>query len=668
MTVREENTENIGDLIARHLAHCDNGTGTRLVELASASCGVSQAEVISGLVAKALHRNYLLIPKDTLAMTDDNASPTNLAAGGESLVSDGAHHLFISYRRADSQDAVNLIYDALVDSLGERSVFRDVEFMPLGRSIRDNIERIIASCEAVILVVGPSWMGGEPTGRRTRIWNENDYVRAEVEAAIKLGVRIIPLLIDGATLPDRARLPESVQPVCELPHYVVGPSSDSRACFEEISRVCSAISTKLSTQDGARSRTLRLPALDEDSLLAVRVLTTAAARLHDLCLAVMRRGADLWTLLSEDDEGENALVSSEKIVNEWLRFFGDGNDVSEETGGLPSSLDTIEETLTFCNDLIEKEGWESVQARFTRDMKLPAGEEVPNPNAMIASAITGGLQEQFAVIRKKTVPPRDVGYAIDVLERASRDLLDRHWRKVYITKRKGDRGLFDLRIERVLRRSLGNNAIFYEEAEMAEGDESIDKARERMAGCRALIMFVDTDFQRLGSSPDECERLQNELRVALNANMSVVPVLLPGVETHAGESYPRWVLDLFAFNIARVRPEPDFSQDIKRLLRFCRTVVNPSVGYCGVPFPLDLSHAAVLSLRTLANSSDCLQRFAIAIGTGDLTPADFSAEHADTVRRSILTVRIWCNYFKIEVASDRFMEKFDLPLMFLGPP
>ena len=43
-----------------------------------------------------------------------------------------------------------------------------------------------------------------------RLTEQGDYVRIEIETALKAGVEIIPLLIDGAKMPSRRELPGSI--------------------------------------------------------------------------------------------------------------------------------------------------------------------------------------------------------------------------------------------------------------------------------------------------------------------------------------------------------------------------------------------------------------------------------------------------------------------------
>jgi uncharacterized protein (TIGR02594 family) len=58
--------------------------------------------------------------------------------------------------------------------------------------------------------VGPNWRGATPEGR-TRIDEDNDQVRIEVETALKKGIPVIPVLVGRSEIPSPAQLPDSLK-------------------------------------------------------------------------------------------------------------------------------------------------------------------------------------------------------------------------------------------------------------------------------------------------------------------------------------------------------------------------------------------------------------------------------------------------------------------------
>jgi hypothetical protein len=67
----------------------------------------------------------------------------------------------------------------------------------------------------VIALIGPTWLTTSlPNGQR-RLDAPDDVVRAELEIALRLGARVIPVLVGGAEMPKAAALPESLRPLAQ---------------------------------------------------------------------------------------------------------------------------------------------------------------------------------------------------------------------------------------------------------------------------------------------------------------------------------------------------------------------------------------------------------------------------------------------------------------------
>ena len=63
--------------------------------------------------------------------------------------------------------------------------------------------------KVMIAVIGPKWLGGR--GKDARINANNDPVRIELETALQQRMRIIPVLVSGATMPRASDLPQSLR-------------------------------------------------------------------------------------------------------------------------------------------------------------------------------------------------------------------------------------------------------------------------------------------------------------------------------------------------------------------------------------------------------------------------------------------------------------------------
>jgi hypothetical protein len=123
--------------------------------------------------------------------------------------------VFISYRREDSQDVTGRIYDRLVEHFSAANLFKDVDNIPQGSDFRRVLDDAIGQASAVLVVIGPKWLSAVEADGGRRLDNPADFVRLEVETALRKGLPIIPVLVGQARMPTPAELPQSLQ---ELPY------------------------------------------------------------------------------------------------------------------------------------------------------------------------------------------------------------------------------------------------------------------------------------------------------------------------------------------------------------------------------------------------------------------------------------------------------------------
>ena len=119
--------------------------------------------------------------------------------------------ILISYRREDSADVTGRIYDRLIQQFGRESVFKDVDSIPLGVDFRIYLDEQVAKCEVFLAVIGRDWMKNLGSTGKTRLDDPRDFVRIEIESALKRQIPVIPVLVSGATIPLAERLPASLQ-------------------------------------------------------------------------------------------------------------------------------------------------------------------------------------------------------------------------------------------------------------------------------------------------------------------------------------------------------------------------------------------------------------------------------------------------------------------------
>lgn len=82
-----------------------------------------------------------------------------------------------------------------------------------GMDARKAAAKYAASAEIILVVIGTDWVN--------RISQPDDFARIATTYALKYQRRVVPVLINGALLPDAALLPESLRKVVYLSPYAV---------------------------------------------------------------------------------------------------------------------------------------------------------------------------------------------------------------------------------------------------------------------------------------------------------------------------------------------------------------------------------------------------------------------------------------------------------------
>jgi TIR domain len=158
----------------------------------------------------------------------------------------GQSTVILSYRREDSAGVTGRIFDRLVQEFGTDRVFMDIDSMPAGVDFHDHLQAILAGCGALLVVIGKSWRS-QRKGQPPRIMDPDDWVRIEVETALERGIPVVPLLIDGASLPSRDQLPESLWPLLRRNAM---PVDSGRDFHSQLSRLVRDLRLQLDPAEG----------------------------------------------------------------------------------------------------------------------------------------------------------------------------------------------------------------------------------------------------------------------------------------------------------------------------------------------------------------------------------------------------------------------------------
>jgi hypothetical protein len=124
----------------------------------------------------------------------------------------GPQGVFISYRREQATAHAGRLFDRLADSYGEDAVFMDIDSIGVGLDFARVLEDAVSSCSVMLVLIGPGWAGiAGDDGRRLE--DPDDYVRQEIETGLRRDIRVVPVLVGGASLPSPEELPEGLRPL-----------------------------------------------------------------------------------------------------------------------------------------------------------------------------------------------------------------------------------------------------------------------------------------------------------------------------------------------------------------------------------------------------------------------------------------------------------------------
>jgi len=122
--------------------------------------------------------------------------------------------VFISYRRDDCAGHAGRLYDHLVERFGDDAVFMDIDAIEPGVDFGERIEHAIGSCSVLIALIGDDWLDIKDSAGRRRLDNPADLVRLEIALALRRSdLPVIPVLVEGAAMPQAEQLPEDLQPL-----------------------------------------------------------------------------------------------------------------------------------------------------------------------------------------------------------------------------------------------------------------------------------------------------------------------------------------------------------------------------------------------------------------------------------------------------------------------
>lgn len=256
--------------------------------------------------------------------------------------------VFISYRRSDSQATAGRVCDALKRAFGDDTVFRDIDDIAAGEDFVHTLDKALAGCGVLLAIIGPAWHE-QLLRRAERDDGSVDHVRREIETALSRQIDVIPVLVDGAAVPDEQRLPPSLQRLARLQGHAQNDRSwrhDTELLLRQLESRLGVSADDPFRRDSPLSSLVRRAAVALRSPRGVRIAGAAMVvgvvvigggwLAQREVLRIARDGADVAFLMPPEGEGSD--------VKDAVQLFNDMRRVLKPALDLPN-VEVAPETL-----------------------------------------------------------------------------------------------------------------------------------------------------------------------------------------------------------------------------------------------------------------------------------------------------------------------------------
>jgi len=121
-----------------------------------------------------------------------------------------AGKIFINYRRVESLNQAQHLKTLFDGAFGAKRVFLDVRGIDGGENWLQTLERQVAACDAMVVLIGKEWTNLKDEHGNRRLDDPHDKVRFEISQALLRNLPIVTVSIDGAAIPKAAQLPDNL--------------------------------------------------------------------------------------------------------------------------------------------------------------------------------------------------------------------------------------------------------------------------------------------------------------------------------------------------------------------------------------------------------------------------------------------------------------------------
>ena len=130
--------------------------------------------------------------------------------------------IFVSYRHDDSFANAKLLVEHLGRWLPDAHIFIDESGIEAGAEWRATLQKELDDAQAVLVVIGPHWTTMATQTGICRLDDPDDVVRWEICQALASAKRVVPVLVEGASLPKESELPPPLKVLARMQYRVIG--------------------------------------------------------------------------------------------------------------------------------------------------------------------------------------------------------------------------------------------------------------------------------------------------------------------------------------------------------------------------------------------------------------------------------------------------------------
>lgn len=145
--------------------------------------------------------------------------------------------IFISYRGGDAVWAPDLVYSELAEAFGAESVFKAGIDLRAGDVYPPILEEMATGCAVMLVCIGPRWLAAQNADGTRRLDDADDWVRREIELALRNGNHVIPLLVGNLSevlVPLPRDLPPEIAPLVHRQAFRLEPGGRLRITMPDL--------------------------------------------------------------------------------------------------------------------------------------------------------------------------------------------------------------------------------------------------------------------------------------------------------------------------------------------------------------------------------------------------------------------------------------------------